>query len=72
MKPLPIKEVIQLVGGQEKLAAICGKTQPTISYWLKRDIPLAGEYVIDVVRAINGAKTKEQIRPDIFTPSEAA
>lgn len=65
MSTQPIDQVIQIVGGQEKLAAILGIKSPSISGWrLRHRVP--SERCIAIERAVSGAITRYDLRPDVF------
>jgi len=57
-------EAITICGSQKKLAAKCKATQQEISDWLKKGVPPGR--VISVEKAVNGAVTRHQLRPDIY------
>lgn len=48
-----IKKAIAIAGSQQKLADMCGVTQPTVWRWL-HDGGMASQHVMQVVSATNG------------------
>jgi DNA-binding transcriptional regulator YdaS (Cro superfamily) len=55
---------IRLSISQKNLAGKCSATQQEISDWLKKGIPPTR--VISVEKAVNGAVTRHELRPDIY------
>ncbi len=55
---------IEAAGSQEKLAALLGTTQPTISRWKTRRVPAC--HVLSVERITGGKVTRYQLRPDLY------
>jgi DNA-binding transcriptional regulator YdaS (Cro superfamily) len=55
---------IRLCSTQKKLAKICGVTQQAVNDWLKRGIP--AHRALTVERAVSGAVTRHELRPDIY------
>ncbi|UPG86826.1 helix-turn-helix domain-containing protein [Luteibacter aegosomatis] len=65
----PIDRVIEIVGGQEKLASILAIKSPSISGWRMRN-RVPAERCIAIERATNGIVTRYDLRPDVFgTPA---
>lgn len=61
---LVIQKAIGIVGSQEKLAAICGVTQPAVHKWLNGG-KVAPERVSAIVEATNGVIKAHELRPDL-------
>ncbi|MDN0012346.1 transcriptional regulator [Providencia stuartii] len=61
---LVIQKAISIVGSQEKLAAICGVTQPAVHKWLNGG-KVSPERVSAIVEATNGAIKAHELRPDL-------
>jgi len=66
----PLARAIRLAGGQSALAARIGRAQGHIHYWLnhaKNGVP--PHAAIEIEEALDGAVTRQDLRPDIFAPS---
>lgn len=64
-----IQKTLSIVGGQSKLAAILGVSQPTVWAWLncsKKGV--TAEYCAAIEDATNGVVTKSDLRPDLWPP----
>lgn len=61
---LVIKKAINIVGSQEKLAALCGVSQPAVSKWLDGG-RVSPERVQAIVNATDGQVRANEIRPDL-------
>lgn len=57
-----LKKAIGLAGGLPKLARIAGVTVSTLCEWTR--VPT--RHVIKIERALNGAITRHEMRPDVF------
>lgn len=77
METEALQHAVNEAGSQTALATrlseITGKTvkQQHIWNWLNRDAQVPAEFAIPIELAVNGAVTREQLRPDAF-PNEAA
>lgn len=69
-RPNTLTAVIDAAGSQAALAAVIGKPQQTVSYWLKHGKPLPAEYVFKVEKALG--IPRHVSRPDLFARPEAA
>lgn len=49
---------------QSRFAAAIGTSQQLVSYWLKNERPLPGEYVLKAERA--GLGSRHALRPDLY------
>lgn len=63
-----LKRAIRLAGSQSKLAQIVGRSQPTVSLWVKGDMKLPAECVLSVEAALG--IPRYELRPDIYPPEE--
>lgn len=63
-----LKRAIRLAGSQSKLAQIVGRSQPTVSLWIKGDMKLPAECVLPVEAALG--IPRYELRPDIYPPEE--
>lgn len=61
-----LKRAIDAAGGQSELAGRIAKAQSVISFWLRSGTPVPAEYAIKIERAVEGAVTREELRPDII------
>ena len=61
-----VLRAIELAGSQQALADALGCRQSAISKRLYGYVPVTGEWAVEVERALEGAITREQIRPDLF------
>jgi DNA-binding transcriptional regulator YdaS (Cro superfamily) len=59
-----LERAIAILGSQRQLADHCGTRQQTVSKWLKNGVPPIK--VISIERAVNGAVTRYDLRPDIY------
>lgn len=68
-----IHQVIDIVGGQTKLAAICGVTPQAVHKWVNAD-RVPADKVLVIEGAVGGQITRYQLRPDVFgeAPAELA
>jgi len=62
----PLKKAIKIAGGQNALARALAIRQGTISWWLCRSKKVPAEYVLSIEKAVNGAVTRHELRPDIY------
>ncbi len=73
MNRMNTKEVVAHIdGGQAALAKIIGIKQPSVSYRVKREIPLSVEEAILIEASKHTNLTRHQICPDIFGPEPTA
>ncbi|HGJ5892647.1 MAG TPA: transcriptional regulator [Arsenophonus apicola] len=61
---LVIKKAIGIVGGQRKLAEICGVSQPAVHKWLKGE-KISPERVMTIVNATDGLIKAYELWPDL-------
>ncbi|MBG5881483.1 MULTISPECIES: transcriptional regulator [Morganellaceae] len=61
---LVIKKAVSIVGSQQKLANLCGVSQPAVNKWL-RGGRVAPERVQAIVNATEGKVKAHEIRPDL-------
>lgn len=61
-----LKKCIRIAGGQRALARKIGATQQHIYNWMTRDKNIPPKYVIPMEKAVNGAVTRQELRPDIY------
>lgn len=59
-----IQKAIDIAGSQQKLADLCGVTQPTVWRWLHGG-GIDARYVMKIVSATNGKIKAAEIRPDL-------
>lgn len=70
MKKTPsIVRIIELAGSQAALAAVIGRPQQTVSYWLRHGKPLPAEYVATLETQLG--IPKHVSRPDLFAREAA-
>lgn len=67
-----LKRAVDLVGGQSALAKKLGCKQQNVWHWLHKSKKAAPLYAPAIEKATGGAVTKEELRPDIFKPDQAA
>lgn len=65
MKNKAISKAISIVGSQDKLAKLCGKTQTTVWKWVNGLTNVSPENVVLIVKATNGQVKAWEIRPDL-------
>jgi DNA-binding transcriptional regulator YdaS (Cro superfamily) len=64
----PITRAVNLAGGQRKLALITGFSQHAVWHAIKRGQPSAA-MAVRIERALKGAISAADLRPDIFNPT---
>jgi DNA-binding transcriptional regulator YdaS (Cro superfamily) len=65
-----LKRAVAKAGNnQSRFAAAVGTSQQLVSYWLKKERPLPGEYVLKAEQA--GLGSRHDLRPDLY-PVELA
>lgn len=62
----PIERAVRLAGGQAELARLCKTSQPRIWQCLHRNLTVPAELVLPIERAVNGAVTRFELRPDLY------
>lgn len=60
----PIERAIEIVGGQQKLAAACGVRYQAVQKWVRHGVP--AERVLDIEAATDGKISRHDLRPDIY------
>ena len=65
---LPIKKAVKECGGQSQLAALIGVTQSAISHFSREGKQVPARLCAAIEEATNCVVTREELRPDIFTP----
>lgn len=60
-----IKRAIELAGGPAKLAEVLGVSQQAVYFWRAGARRLPAERCPDIERAVGGAVTCEELRPDV-------
>jgi len=60
-----LRKAISIVGGQRKLAQICGVSQAAVSKWLNGISKIGEDKAILLEQALNGLVTCEDLRPDV-------
>lgn len=68
--PTPIEQAIKLAGSEEKLAERIGYSQVAVNKAKKRGHPSA-EMAVAIERALAGAVTCEDLRPDLWPRTPA-
>lgn len=63
-----VSVAIDAAGGVNKLAALLGIEQPSVSGW--RRIP--AERVLEIERLTDGRANRHQMRPDLYPPETEA
>ena len=72
VKPNPaVKRAIEIAGSQQALADTLRCAQSAISKRLCGAVPVTGEWAVEVEKALKGAITREEIRPDLFRRTAA-
>ena len=61
-----IKQAIEVVGGQERLARVVGLSQSALSRLLNKKIRPNAETAIAIERATQGLVIVEELRPDLI------
>lgn len=64
MKNEAIKKAIKIAGGQQKLATLCGVSQPTVWRWLHGG-GIDAKFVMLITSATNHQVKPAEIRPDL-------
>lgn len=64
MKNKAIQKAISIAGGQQKLATLCGVSQPTVWRWLHGG-GIDARFVMLIVKATNNEVSPLDIRPDL-------
>lgn len=62
----PIERAVRLAGGQAELARLCKTSQPRIWQCLHRNLTVPAELVLPIERAVGGAVTRYELRPDLY------
>lgn len=67
-----IIKAVKLAGGQSALAKLCGHgiKQQQVYNWLHRDKRVSHRWALLVEKALNGAVTRYELRPDIYPKEE--
>lgn len=60
----PLEKAILLAGSGSKLARLLDVTSMTVTQWKRRGVP--AERCMAIERAVNGAVTRYDLRPDVF------
>lgn len=61
------ERAIKIAGGQSALSRKIGRSQSVISYWVTRRGGLVpAEVCADIEAAVDGAVTRQDLRPDVF------
>ena len=66
-----VVRAIEIAGSQQALADTLGCVQSAISKRLYGQVPITGDWAVDVERALKGKITREELRPDLFRRSAA-
>jgi DNA-binding transcriptional regulator YdaS (Cro superfamily) len=69
---LVIARAVEIAGGQTALAKACGVTQQLVWHWLHVAERVPAERIIDIEKATNGAVSRRELRPDLYSESAAA
>lgn len=64
MKNKAIEKAISIVGSQQKLAALCGVSQPTVWRWLHSG-GMDSKYVVKIVKATSHQVRAQDISPEL-------
>lgn len=62
----PIERAVRLAGGQAELARLCETSQPRIWQCIHRNFKVPAELVLKIERAVGGAVTRSELRPDLY------
>lgn len=70
----PLQRAIDLAGGQVALARLIGDgvKQQHVSSWVNHCKRLPAERAVQIERALKGAVTREELRPDLFIREDDA
>lgn len=60
----PVERAVRLAGSQSALAKIAGRSQPTVSLWIKGNMKLPAECVLPVEAALG--IPRHDLRPDLY------
>jgi len=63
----PLAKAVRLSGGQTALGNLIGRRQSTVRTWLLNGGKVPGEAAKDIEAALDGAVTREELRPEIFS-----
>ncbi len=59
-----------MAGSQAELAQLVGVVPMAVTNWKRRGVPV--EQAIAIEEALKGKVTRQELRPDIFGPKQAA
>lgn len=60
-----VQRAIDIVGSQQKLAAACNASQPTVWRWLHGG-GIGNRYIRSIVKATNGKVKAHELNPDLL------
>lgn len=61
-----LEKAIRIAGSQFALARAIGMKQQTVNWWIRKSKKVPAPYVIKIEKALNGAVTRHELRPDIY------
>ena len=65
-----LKEAIRVAGSPAALADKLGVTRQAVENWIERGV-VPAERLIEIERAVEGAVTRDKLRPDLYEGYEA-
>lgn len=71
MESTAIQKAAQVAGGQSALARKVGCTPQAVQRWCKTGT-VPSDRVVAVEEAVEGAVTREELRPDLYRPATVA
>jgi len=66
-----IEKVISILGSQTTLAKLIGVAPQSVHQWVAAGKP-PGNRVIEIERLVNGAVTRNELRPDFYPFTDTA
>lgn len=60
-----VQKVIDILGGQSKLARLCGVKQQTVFVWRKTG-HIPAERILHIEKLVNYEVSRHELRPDIY------
>jgi len=61
-----IRQAVIIFGGQQKMAAALGVSQPTVSGWMGRDGQIGARYALPCHMLTSGRVKAYDLRPDLY------
>lgn len=61
-----LRRAIEILGSQQRAAAVVGVKQPTISWTARHGAKVPAEWCIPLERATDARVTRHELRPDLY------